>query len=113
VAGRLEAQLQSILDDPVEEVPAVSGKVPPDDANYLDPGPDPFVCGNCRFIVWGGGDFDLCQIVEDEIHASGSCRFFKHKEDARAEAIEHGPKNNGVKAHMMATSHLGGFERRG
>mgnify|MGYP001593513593 CR=1 FL=1 len=112
MAGRLEAQLQSLLDDPVEEAPKQSGaKVPPEDANYLDPGPDPFVCGNCKFIVWGGGDFDLCQIVEDEIHASGSCRFFKHKEDARADAIEHGPQK--ATAHMMATSSIKGYGRRG
>ena len=112
MAGRLESQLQSLLDEPVEDTPQrASGKVPPDDANYLDPGPDPFVCGNCRYIVWGGGDFDLCQIVEDEIHASGACRFFKHKEDARADAIEHGPKK--ATGHMMAMNHMGGFERRG
>ncbi len=110
MAGRLESQLQSLLDEPVEDAPPSTGKVPPDDANYLDPGPDPFVCGNCRYIVWGGGESDLCQIVEGDVYASGACRFFKHKEDARADAVEHGG-NGKVKAHMMATSKLQGYGR--
>lgn len=56
----------------------------------------PFVCGNCRYIVWGptydphsaatapDASIDLCQIVHGPEHhggieASGACRFFAPK----------------------------------
>jgi hypothetical protein len=58
-------------------------------ANYIEPGPYPFVCGNCKFIEWGGKGTrnDSCQLVngphkQGMISANGSCRLFQAKPQA-------------------------------
>lgn len=73
-------------------------KVSAPDANYVAPGPAPFQCGACRWIVWGtskpgydpndpdpSDDLDLCQIIEGPyedgaIKPSDTCRFWTPKE---------------------------------
>jgi len=69
-------------------------KIPWEDANYIKKGPEPFICGNCRLIVYGGQDakFDRCQIIQGpyedgQIQPGDTCRFFHHKIDARLESL--------------------------
>ncbi len=64
----------------------VENKADAKTANYIEPGPYPFVCGNCKFIIWGGKGTrnDSCQLVngphkQGMISANGSCRLFQAK----------------------------------
>lgn len=57
------------------------------EANYVQPGPAPYQCGNCQYILWGGKrtGADLCQLVSGTVYADGACRLFKAKPDYRLE----------------------------
>lgn len=84
---------EDVVDSGVE--PRI-GKVDWETANWVDEGPPPFICGNCRFIVFGQDrdKMDLCMIVDGPfnggIEPDDSCRFFAHKPDPR---IPHGGPN--------------------
>jgi hypothetical protein len=95
---------------------AEEGKVSKADANFIEEGPYPFVCGNCKFIVWGpsrNGDpdpsnlddgADLCQIVDGEIHPDNACRFFHPKPNEAHEEWEHESGGGGI---VMAEPKVG------
>ena len=62
------------------------------EANYVEPGPAPYQCGNCKYILWGGkpSGADLCQLVAGTIYANGACRFFVAKPNYRMEKGDDG-----------------------
>lgn len=61
------------------------GKSTKAEANYIDKGPLPFTCGNCKYIVWGNksNGADLCQLVSGDVRPDAACRLFCAKPDYR------------------------------
>lgn len=57
------------------------GKTPSAEASYTSPGPDPFICVNCRYFRPGAGELGECKLVEGpyelgSVKASDACRFY-------------------------------------
>ena len=61
----------------------IQGRATKAEANYTDKGPEPFQCGNCKYILWGNksNGADLCQLVSGDIRPDAACRLFDAKPD--------------------------------